>query len=67
MTTFLGSPGPPLSSAVENSDIQVLEFLIKSGASSNDPAAKKAALDLAIRLERKEAIALLRKYTAAAK
>ena len=67
MTTFLGSPGPPLRSAVENNDIQVLEFLIKAGASSNDPAAKQAALNLAVQIERKEAIALLRKYIAGTK
>lgn len=65
--TFLGDAGPPLRSAVENNNIQVLEFLIKARASSNDPAAKEAALDLAVRIERKEAIALLRKYIAASK
>jgi len=62
MTRFLGNPGPPLRSAVENNDIQVLEFLIKAGASNNDLAAKTAALDLAVQIERKEAIALLRRY-----
>jgi len=63
---FLGNL-PPLHSAVENNNIQVLEFLIKAGASNEDPAAKEAALDFAIRIERNEAIALLRKYIAATK
>jgi ankyrin repeat protein len=62
MTTFLGAAGPPLRSAVENNNILVLEFLIEAGASNNDPAAKEAALNLAIQKERKEAIALLRQY-----
>jgi len=66
-TTFLGNPGPPLRSAVENDNIEVLKFLISAGASDNDPAAKKAAFDLATQIERNEAIALLRKYMTATK
>jgi hypothetical protein len=65
-TTFLERP-PPLRSAVQNGNIQVLEFLIKAGASSADLPAKKAALDLAVRIERKEAIELLREYMTATK
>jgi len=66
-TTLPGNVGPPIRSAVENNDIQVLEFLINAGVSNNDPAAKRAALDRAVQLERKDAIALLRKYISAAK
>ena len=66
-TTFLGNGGPPIRSAVENNNIQVLEFLIKAGASDNDPAAKTSALNLAVQIERKDAITLLRKYRAGTK
>jgi Domain of unknown function (DUF6438) len=66
MKTLFGDPGPPLRSAVQNNNIQVLEFLIKAGASKKDPTEKKAALELAVQIDRKEAIALLRKYIAAA-
>ena len=65
--TFLGGPLLPLRAAVENDNIEVLEFLIEAGASKNDPAAKQAALNYAVQIERKEAVALLRKYSAATK
>jgi hypothetical protein len=63
MKTFMVS-SLPLDGAVKNNNIEVLRFLIKVGASKNDPAAKQAALKLAVQLDRKEAIALLREYIA---
>ena len=62
MKTFLMISSLPLDGAVKNNNIEVLRFLIKAGASKNDPAAKQAALKLAVQLDRKEAIALLREY-----
>ena len=64
MKTFFMVSSLPLDGAVRNNNIEVLRFLIKAGASKNDPSAKQAALKLAVQIGRKEAIALLREYIA---